>query len=118
MTNAPLSSSTRALLKAAKADAPSAATRAVIWKGVASSAQVGLAAKGGAGAIAGWSAGSGAAKVGSFAALFGGALTVGLATVLLHFAPVEAPALAPMPATLVAAATIATSEADSVATPV
>jgi hypothetical protein len=88
-----LSGATKALLKAAKADAPSAATRAKVWAGV--STAVGAASAAGSAATgAGTGAASGAtvggvsvAKMLVFGTLLGGAVTVGLAAVALRIGP-------------------------------
>ncbi|MDP9033427.1 MAG: actin-related protein 2/3 complex subunit 5 family protein [Myxococcota bacterium] len=86
MSQLRLTPATKALLAAAKADAPSASSRATIWGGVARTA----------GAIAGATsvasvAGGTSAKAVLFGTLFGGTATVGLALALLRF--VSAPAL-------------------------
>jgi hypothetical protein len=91
-----LSGATKALLEAAKADAPSAATRAKVWTGVssavgaagsaASAAGVGTGVSSGlaAGATAG---GVSVAKMLVVGTLLGGAITVGLAAVALRIGP-------------------------------
>lgn len=102
MSDARLSSSTRALLRAAKGDGPSAAARANVWAGV-SSAVGGAAGAGGAAgssgaagaggasmATSGAAAGLGAAKVLALGTLLGGTVTVGLAVALLRVVPVPA----------------------------
>jgi hypothetical protein len=90
MSGERLSGSTRALLKGARADAPSAAARAKVWGGV-SAAVGGVAGVGAAGAGASGlgtsGAGMGAAKLLVTGTLLGGAFTVGLAAMLLHFGP-------------------------------
>lgn len=98
MNEGPLSSMTKAMIEAARTDAPSAAARAKMWSNVSSAIGGGAAAAGGAaGAIAG---SAGAAKLLVLGALFGGTLTVGLAVTMLRVgrAPSEAPvqALAPV----------------------
>jgi hypothetical protein len=88
-----LSAATQALLKAARHDAPSAAARANVWGGV--SATVGGAAGAAAGGAAGVggsggaaaTAGIGAAKMLVAGTLLGGAVTVGLAAMLLRIGP-------------------------------
>ena len=104
MSDGGISRSTKALLDAARADAPSAGARTRVWSDVSkaiagaptgpasggrspSDAGVGtgsVAAGGGTGALKGWAIGM----------IFGGAVTVGLATTLLHVgaAPLAAPA--------------------------
>ncbi len=82
-----LSSVTRSLLDAARADAPAGAGRAKIWAGVAKTAGIG-----GAGAIAGTAALGGsvaasASKLLAIGALFGSAATVGLALAVLRVGP-------------------------------
>ena len=71
--------STKALLEAARADAPTRAVRAEIWSGVSDA--VGLAS---ASAAAG--AAASGAKALALTTLFGGAVTVGVAATLLWFA--------------------------------
>ena len=82
-----LSSSTRALMRAAKADGPSAAARAKIWSGVAGT----TVAAGAAGLASGPSLATGAAsasgKLMAVGALFGSAVTVGLAMMMVHLVP-------------------------------
>jgi hypothetical protein len=84
MRDVELSHSAKALLRAAKGDAPSAAARAKIWGSVATTAHAGGAA-----------AAAGAAGKLVIGTLFGSAMTVGLAAVLMHLgsaapAPVRA----------------------------
>ena len=98
MSGARLSEATRALLRAARSDAPGAVTRAKVWSGV--SAVVGsTAGAGGAGASASARAGLSAAKMLAIGTLLGGAITVGLASLLLYAAPARggkaSPAAAP-----------------------
>jgi hypothetical protein len=94
-----LSGATKALLKAAKADAPTAATRAKVWAGV-SGAVGGAVGAGSAASAAGVGTGvssglaSGAtvggvsvAKMLVAGTLLGGAITVGLAAVALRIGP-------------------------------
>jgi hypothetical protein len=90
MNDLPLSAATRQLLAAAKSDVPSSAARASVWAGV-SGAVGGVAAAGATGASAAISGGSAATKVVAFSALFGGALTVGIASVLLQVGMAPAP---------------------------
>jgi hypothetical protein len=100
-----LSPATRALLHAAKADAPSAAARAKVWSTVASTAggAAGACAAGVVGTastppgvlVAG---GASASKMLVLGALLGGTVTVGLATFLLRLGPApEGPAPSPTP---------------------
>jgi hypothetical protein len=85
MSDVELSSPAKALLRAARADAPSAAVRAKIWSGV-----------GGAGAASGAAAAAGgASKLLLTGTLLGSALTVGLAAVLMHIGPATAPSSSP-----------------------
>ena len=111
MSEPRLSSATRELLRAAKADGPSAAARAKMWGNVAGSVgAAGAAAGAGASLAPGGAAGAiGAAKMLAIGTLLGGTITVGLAAALLHIgpAPVHAPraassvvqASAPVPVT-------------------
>jgi hypothetical protein len=113
MSGERLSATTRALLKGARADAPSAAARAKVWSGV-SATLGGAAGAGAAGAGASGlgtsGAGLGAAKMLVAGTLLGGALTVGLAAMLLHVGPSPSrPPPASMAATF-AAATVAAPE--------
>jgi hypothetical protein len=73
----------RALIEAAKADAPTAAARTKMWTGVSSAIGEAAAATGAA-ALAGTTS---AAKMLVIGALFGGALTVGIGAALLFVAP-------------------------------
>jgi hypothetical protein len=92
-----LSGATKALLKAAKADAPTAATRAKVWASVSSAVggaagAAGSAAGVGTGASSGLSTGAtvggmSVAKMLVFGTLLGGAVTVGLAAVALRIGP-------------------------------
>jgi hypothetical protein len=87
-----LSQSTRALFKAARTDGPSAVARTKIWSGVAGAtsigagAAIGSAANASAGAASASSAGAGAGagKLLLAGTLFGGALTVGVAALVLR----------------------------------
>jgi hypothetical protein len=115
MTEPRLSSATRSLLRAAKADAPNAAARAKVWSSVASA--VGGAA-GAAGAASTASAapgalltgGAGASKMLALGTLLGGTVTVGLAAMLLRVgpAPSETPGPSSAPIAALAAASPAT----------
>jgi len=74
-----LTPSTKALLRAARSDGPSAAARAQIWSGVSSGVSgtaVGAAGKAIAGGVT--------AKLFAMGALLGSAVTVGVAAVALH----------------------------------
>jgi hypothetical protein len=82
MSDGQLSSMTRAMVEAAKADAPGAAARAKVWSQV--SASVGGAAAAGGSAAAAAAGGTSAAKLLAVGALFGGTLTVGLAVTVLR----------------------------------
>jgi hypothetical protein len=99
-----LPSATRALLEAAKADAPSAAARAKVWSGVAAATGVASAGAAAASAITTSSAPPAATGGGAVAGvtLFGGAVVVGLATVLLRIVAVSSPPPphSPSPATI------------------
>lgn len=94
MSGQPLSAATKALMKAAQSDGPSAAARAKVWGGV-SGAVGGAAGAGaagaGAGAAAGGAAGAatgmGAMKMLVLGTLLGGSVTVGLAATMLHIGP-------------------------------
>ena len=90
MSDLELSSSTRSLLNAAKRDAPSALAKAKIWGGVAAT----TAAAAGAGVSAGGAAAMGTGKL-MLGALFGSAITVGLAVALMHIGPLSPDAGAP-----------------------
>ena len=83
MNDGQLSSMTKAMIEAAKADVPGAAARAKVWAQVSSA--VGAAAAG-SGAAAGGAAAAGGtgAKLLVVGALFGGTLTVGLAATVLR----------------------------------
>jgi hypothetical protein len=76
-----LSPTTRALLRAAREDGPSAAGRAKIWTGVASGGLAGGTAVGAAGGKA--AAGAATAKLFVMGALLGSAVTVGVAAMML-----------------------------------
>jgi hypothetical protein len=94
-----LSPTTKALLRAAREDAPSAGARARIWNGVALGAVGGAAVGSAAGGKA--LAGAGTAKaLFVTGALLGSAITVGVAAMVLH---VGAPKLHPEPAVVVRA---------------
>jgi hypothetical protein len=89
-----LSPTTKALLRAARSDGPTAAARAKILGGIASG--TGAAAGGAAaGAAAKATVLTGSAKLLVAGALFGSAVTVGIAAMVLH---VGTPKLAPEPA--------------------
>ena len=88
-----LSPTTRALLRAAREDAPSAARRSQMWSGVAVKAAGGAALGAGA-ASASKAAAAGTAKLFVMGALLGSAVTVGLAAMVLH---VTTPHLRPDP---------------------
>jgi hypothetical protein len=92
MNHVRLSGTTKELFAAAKADVPTAAARAKVWVGV-SGAIGGAAAAGASGVTAGamLSGGASATKLLAMGALFGGALTVGLAATLLQIGPLPAP---------------------------
>jgi hypothetical protein len=92
MRDLQLSSKARSLLEAAKADAPSMAARAKIWSGVAgagAAAGVGAAALGSLSAThsVAVTATASSAKLLAAGALFGSAVTVGLALALVHVTP-------------------------------
>jgi len=96
----------RALLGAAKADGPSAATRSKIWGKVSSS--VGAASAAGA-------SGAGAAKLLATGTLFGGMLTVGVAAAVLFLR--ATPGQAAGAAITSTTASVAMSATTSMATP-
>ncbi len=105
-----LSSATQALLKAARTDGPSAAARAKVWSGV--SAAVGGAAGAavagaGTSGVAASAVGTSAAKMLVAGTLLGGAITVGLAAMLLHFGP--SPVVTPLAPPHIVAAAAATA---------
>ena len=114
MSEPRLSPATRTLLRAAKADAPSAVARAKVWSSVAGA--VGGAA-GAAGAAGGASTapgalvtgGAGVSKMLALGTLLGGTVTVGLAAMLLRIGP--APRDVPGPASTPIAALAAGSPA-------
>jgi hypothetical protein len=81
MNDGQLSSTTRAMIEAARADGPSAAARAKVWTQV--SGAVGAAGTGAAAASAA-AGGVSAAKLLIAGALLGGSLTVGLAATMLR----------------------------------
>jgi hypothetical protein len=92
-----LSAATKALLHAARSDAPSAAARAKIWLGASAAAgtagaagAAGAAGSGAAGAGAGGAGivgAAGAAKMLALGTLLGGTVTVGLAVAFLRIGP-------------------------------
>jgi len=90
MSELQLSSSTRALLEAAKGDGPSAGTRAKIWNGVASTASVGAAAATSS-IAAGSTATASASKLLAMGALLGSVVSVGVTLVVLRVAGPLAP---------------------------
>jgi hypothetical protein len=108
MNDGQLSSTTKAMIEAARSDAPSAAARAKVWSQVSGAVGAAGTAIGGAagGAAAGLAGGSGAAKLLTMGALLGGTLTVGLAVAVLKMVSVPnglptagaagAPAIAPV----------------------
>jgi hypothetical protein len=98
MNHLDLSASTKKLLATAKTEVPSSAARANVWVGV-SGVVGGAAAAGASGAAASTvlTGGAGATKLLAMGALFGGALTVGLATVLLQIGVAPAPRTATSP---------------------
>jgi hypothetical protein len=100
MSDGQLSSMTKAMVAAAKADAPGAAVRAKVWSQVAASVGGAAAAGGGAAAGVGAAGSATAAKLIAVGALFGGTLTVGLAVTVLRVthAPTEVRAAAVAPA--------------------
>ncbi len=104
MSYGPLSSMTKTMIEAAKADAPSAAVRAKLWAQV--SGAVGAAGAAGAASGTAAAAGAGTAKLLAAGALFGGAVTVGLAVTVLRVVQVPT---SPRPATAPAAVTPTTS---------
>jgi len=114
MSEPRLSSATRSLLRAAKADAPNAMARAKVWSSVAGA--VGGAA-GAAGAAGGASTapgalltgGAGASKMLALGTLLGGTVVVGLAAMLLRIGP--APSETPLPSSAPIAALGAASPA-------
>lgn len=94
MSGERLSTATQALLKAAKADAPSAAARTKVWAGVSgavggTAGAAGSAGLGGSAAGAGAGASLSAAKMLAIGTLLGGTVTVGLASMLLYVSPVH-----------------------------
>src|SRR5438876_10234077 len=93
-----LSPSTKALLRAARGDTPSAAARAKIWTGVGVGGGSAVAAA--VGSAAGKTALAGSAKLLVLGALFGSAATVGVAAMALHIG--AAPALGPEPSVAIA----------------
>jgi hypothetical protein len=120
MNDGQLSALTKAMLEAAKADAPSAAAKAKILAGVAGTVG-GAAGLGAGGAAAAAAAGTGAAKLLAIGALLGGTVTVGLTVTMLRVGnaplrPGPAPAAAASIAANVAPAT-STSTSTSTPTP-
>ncbi len=114
-----LSATTRALLKGARADAPGAAAKAKVWSGV-SATLGGAAGVGAAGAGAGFGtsgAGVGAAKMLVAGTLLGGALTVGLAAMLLRIGAAPSPSQAPPPSVAAAFAGATVAAPDPLAPP-
>jgi hypothetical protein len=77
MSELELSTTTRTLLRAAKAEGPSAASRAKIWSGVSTATKTGVVA------------GASASKLLAAGTLLGSAVTVGLAMMLMHLGPVN-----------------------------
>ena len=91
MSEPRLSPATRALLRAARAYAPSDAARAKVWSAVASTAGAAAAGAGGTASTPPGVLGSGAASASKMIALgtlLGGTVTVGLATLLLRLGAV------------------------------
>lgn len=90
MNDGQLSSTTKAMIEAARSDAPSAAARAKVWSQVSGAVGAAGTAIGGAagGAAAGLAGGAGAAKLLTMGALLGGTLTVGLAITVLKMVSV------------------------------
>jgi hypothetical protein len=83
MSDMDLSGKTRTLLEAAKGDGPSSVTKAKIWGGVAATT-ASAAGAGAGGAMSLGTAGAGTGKLVALGALFGSAITVGLAAALVH----------------------------------
>ena len=90
-----LSSSARELMNAAKSEGPSAGARAKIWSGVAGAGAAGAAGGIASGTVAATTAVGTSGKLIAVGALFGSALTVGLAMVMVHVGPVAPPSRAP-----------------------
>ena len=84
-----LSSSTKELLRAARADGPNAAVRAKIWSGVGAGAGGAVGAIGAAKGIG--AASGGASKLLAMGALLGSTVTVGIAAMLFHIGPTLRP---------------------------
>jgi len=104
-----LSPATKALLRAAREDGPSAAARTKVWSAVSSAVGGAAGVAGGAGTASGGAAssavlagGTSAAKMLTIGTLLGGVVTVGLASMLLGIGPTPAPPS--NPATVAAAA--------------
>jgi hypothetical protein len=104
-----LSSATKGLLRAAREDGPSAAARAKVWSGVSGAVGGAAGLAGGAGPGAGASSAAvagttGVAKMLVLGTLLGGAVTVGLAAVLLRIGPAPSPPSSKDPLPITAAA--------------
>ena len=112
MSEPRLSSATQSLLRAAKADAPSAVARAKVWSSVASAVGGAAGAAGTAGSAstapgALLTGGAGASKMLALGTLLGGTVTVGLATMLLRIGgppPSDTPGPSSTPIAALAAA--------------
>ena len=85
MSDLELSTKTRDLLRAAKGDAPNALSKAKIWGGVAAT----TAGAAGAGTSVALAVSGGSGKLVAVGALFGSAITVGLAMALMHVGPLS-----------------------------
>ena len=114
MSEPRLSLATRTLLRAAKADAPNAVARAKVWSSVASAVGGAAGAAGAAGSAstapgALLTGGAGASNMLALGTLLGGAVTVGLAAMLLRIGPV--PSETPGPSSTPIAALAAASPA-------
>lgn len=112
MNDPRLSSATRTLLRAAKADAPNAVARAKVWSSVAGAVGGAAGAAGAAGSASAapgalLTGGAGASKMLALGTLLGGTVTVGLAAMLLRIGP--APSETPRPASAPMAALAAAS---------
>ena len=86
-----LSTTARALMQAAKGDGPSAAAKAKIWGGVSGAAGAAGAAAAGPASSATSVGALGSGKLVAVGALFGSAITVGLAMVMMRVGPAPAP---------------------------
>ncbi|HEY3818863.1 MAG TPA: hypothetical protein VGL81_16945 [Polyangiaceae bacterium] len=100
MSDPRLSPATRTLLRAAKADAPSAVARAKVWSSVAGAVGGAAGAAGAAGSASTApgvlvTGGAGASKLLALGTLFGGTVTVGLAAMLLRVGPAPRDPLPP-----------------------